>query len=606
MRYGMRKICAVLLLLGVCLLTSSQAQQVQDDGQKYALLIGVSNQPNFPADKLLHYADRDATQFSNFLQSPEGGAFPARNIKLLVNQRATREDIEEAIEWLRLRTHRNDTVYVYFSGHGLEDDAGIVYLMTWGSKYISPSVGAIRANYFLNDLTEKLNVQHLLVFFDACHAAAAATKNGSTMKGGETVNVQLKQQWETLLKNREASNMAFFSAGSNQTAMEDAQKQSGLFTWYLLAGLRGAADANKDKVVTAGEVHRYLVDEVSEFSKQQQTPMVSQQFNATYPLAVLAGNDLYAQALAVYDRRDYPAALKLLNEVLVQNSAHNEAYLKRGYAKLTLGDSQGALADLNQGLKLDPKHANAYNTRGSIKLTLGDKEGALADYTQAIQLDPTEGFFYSNRGVAKFQLGDKQGAIADYTQAIKIDPKDAIGYQSRGNVKLHLGDKRGALADYNQAIQLDLKFAAAYDGRGNVKFNLGDKQGAIADYTQAIQLDPEYKFAYNNRGNTKDDLGDKQGAIADYNQALLLDPKFVDAYNNRGVAKFQLGDKQGAIADYNQALLLDLGFAAAYHNRGVAKSKLKDKQGAIADWQQAARLGNTASQKQLTDNGYTW
>src|SRR5262245_42294363 len=134
----MQRILLLTLLTLSTALVEVTAQKSTAEGQKYALIIGISGYPNFPAEHQLKYADQDAIQFKNFIQSPEGGAFPAANIRLLTNANATRDRIEGEIEWLSRRAHRDDLVYVFFSGHGMEDDNGIVYFMPYGSDSQHP------------------------------------------------------------------------------------------------------------------------------------------------------------------------------------------------------------------------------------------------------------------------------------------------------------------------------------------------------------------------------------------------------------------------------------------------------------------------------------
>ena len=488
----MKRIFLLIWLTLSTALVEVTAQQSTTAGQKYALIIGISNYPNFPAEHQLKYADQDAMQFKNFLQSPEGGAFPAVNIRLLTNADAKRDRIEGEIEWLSKRAHRDDTVYVFFSGHGMEDDNGIVYFMPYGSDYQRPGVGSLRSNYFLKDLSEKITSQHLIVFLDACHAAAATTNDGTAKGDPANVSAALKKTWEEAFKGQEASNLAFFSSSAGQRSWEDKEKHRGVFTWFLIEGLKGAADTNRDKVITAGELHLYLLNNVVEYTKKkfgrEQRPLVSPRFNAQFPLAVLDIGDWYERGVAAYAQKAYTEALGLLTQAIRNNSRYSLAYFHRGLVNSVLGDKPGALADYTQAILLDPKGAAAYNNRGNVKSALGDKPGALADYTQAIALDPKDATAYTNRGNVKSAQGDKPGALADHTQAILLDPKYAIAYFNRGTVKSAQGDKPGALADYTQAIALDPKYADAYTNRGLVKSTLGDKPGALADYTQAARL----------------------------------------------------------------------------------------------------------------------
>ena len=63
----------------------------------------------------------------------------------------------------------------------------------------------------------------------------------------------------------------FSAAGMKQTAKLLAQAEHGLFSYYLMKGMEGSADGDKDKKITAGELHKYVLANVSRL-QQNQTP----------------------------------------------------------------------------------------------------------------------------------------------------------------------------------------------------------------------------------------------------------------------------------------------------------------------------------------------
>ena len=236
--------------------------------------------------------------------------------------------------------------------------------MPYGSDSQHPGVGSLRSNYFLKDLSEKITSQHLIVFLDACHAAAATTKDGTAKGDPANVSAALKKGWEEAFKGQEESNMAFFSASAGQRSWEDKEKQEGVFTWFLMEGLKGAADRNQDNVITAGELHLYLLENVGAYTSKkfgrEQTPLVSPRFNAKFPLAVLSIGDWYKRGVEAFRQKAYPEAVALLTQAIRNNSQYSLAYFYRGYAKSALGDKQGALADYQQAARLGEKSAQQW------------------------------------------------------------------------------------------------------------------------------------------------------------------------------------------------------------------------------------------------------
>jgi uncharacterized caspase-like protein len=71
--------------------------------------------------------------------------------------------------------------------------------------------------------------------------------------------------------------VVFAAADSNQISSSYPEKQHGLFTYFLLKGLRGEADKNNDKEIAVDELEVYLVTNVKKTAGQldrEQTPQV--------------------------------------------------------------------------------------------------------------------------------------------------------------------------------------------------------------------------------------------------------------------------------------------------------------------------------------------
>lgn len=264
--------------------------RISPAAEKYALVIGITGYPNFPANERLRFASADAVGIKEFLRTPEAGLFDEDNIRLLVDQNATRDAIYREIKWLSDRVNRDDVFYLFFAGHGVVDGGtGRAYFMPYDSSPEYPAGNGLRADVFVEDLREAINTRRAIFFVDACYAASASTPGAR--RNSESVSEELRELWEKEFSGKQELYMAFFSAASNQASFEDADLKHGLFTWYLLEGLRGKADRNGDRTVTAGELRRrFLVDAVEERAqsrfKREQTPTVSPVFEPSIALAI--------------------------------------------------------------------------------------------------------------------------------------------------------------------------------------------------------------------------------------------------------------------------------------------------------------------------------
>ncbi len=113
-----------------------------------------------------------------------------------------------------------------------------------------------------------------------------------------------------------------------------------------------------------------------------------------------------------------------------------------------------AIADYDQAIRLSPKDVGAYVGRGTAYATKGETDRAIADYDQAIRLDPNIVATYGQRGFVYFNMGAYDRAIADANEAIRLDPNEASHYIARGAAFEKRGDTAQARADYEKALEL--------------------------------------------------------------------------------------------------------------------------------------------------------
>jgi hypothetical protein len=273
------------LLLPVLLCATAAAA----DPHRYALVIGVTGYPNFHTDERLQYADADAKLFAGFLESEAAGHFPHENVRLLLNGEATRTNIYKEIAWIGSRSDTDDIVYVYFAGHGVVDNSGRAYFMPYDGDPNVPVAQGIRADEFVRSLREQISARQQIFFVDACHAGAVYSPDGATRRDVGNVVPALTGLWRAAAANAAEVNMAFLSAASNQFSLEDDTYRQGVFTYYLVEGLRGKADLDHNGQVTAGELRNYLQDSVMEYARRkssQQTPTVSPVFEPGVVLSI--------------------------------------------------------------------------------------------------------------------------------------------------------------------------------------------------------------------------------------------------------------------------------------------------------------------------------
>jgi tetratricopeptide (TPR) repeat protein len=115
---------------------------------------------------------------------------------------------------------------------------------------------------------------------------------------------------------------------------------------------------------------------------------------------------------ALNEKRDL-AAYEWFSMTLRNNPNFAEAYRKRGNARLSFKDYEGAIKDYTEAIALKPDLPEAFYNRGTVRYQLKDLAGAIEDFTKAIALKPNYGRAYYNRGVALLQIGQKEKGNQD-------------------------------------------------------------------------------------------------------------------------------------------------------------------------------------------------
>ena len=223
-----------------------------------ALIIGVADYKRVADAK---YADRDAEFFSDYARRKLG--VPAANIKVLINDGADFTSIIEAANvWLPKATKANRSdVYLFFAGHGLgSDDGSELYLLpTGGVPKLLDRTSILRSDLFKSIADAK--PRSVTAFLDTCYSGTSRTEE--TLLASRPVLLTAKRQ------DVPAGFTLISAAGMNQTAKLLPEAEHGLFSYWLMKGMEGPADANSDRQITAGELHSYVLGQVSRLQRDQ-------------------------------------------------------------------------------------------------------------------------------------------------------------------------------------------------------------------------------------------------------------------------------------------------------------------------------------------------
>jgi tetratricopeptide (TPR) repeat protein len=293
---------------------------------------------------------------------------------------------------------------------------------------------------------------------------------------------------------------------------------------------------------------------------------------------------LIAKAEQLNAENNSSAIVTLLSDTVLHEHKDSTLYNWRAWAHLSLVEQEKAILYAADAIKIaDEKIAtnsandNVYFERGYARSIKNEYDKAVEDYTKAIELKSDENKYYTNRAFAWSSFNEYDKAIADYDKAIELNPNLSQTFADRGITWNLKGEYDKAIDDFKIAIDLSPK-SNYYNWRAIAWYNKAKYDDAIGDYNEAIQLDGNNSIAYNNRGLVWLLKKDESKAVADFIKAIELDAKNADAYRNRGSVFYDTGEFEKAIADFVKAREIEpVTFSYLEANIKQATEKIEER-----------------------------
>ena len=232
-----------MILLKTLLLVSVLSFQIVSAYAKtYLVAVGVSDYPG--TDKDLRLPANDAATI-RYIYSKNSNVESV----LLQNSAATKNVVLSKLQATFSKAKANDIIVFFFSGHGSKGafcayDAQITY------KEIRHVLSLSKA-------------RNKMIFADACFS-------GKMREGRNNTEEQTFNNYNIML---------FLSSRGNETSIERRDMKNGFFTSCLQKGLRGGADTNKDRTITAKELFNYVSNGVRRLSDDKQHPVMWGKFS---------------------------------------------------------------------------------------------------------------------------------------------------------------------------------------------------------------------------------------------------------------------------------------------------------------------------------------
>jgi len=518
-----------------------QSKSVAETGKLYGLVVGISEYESLPK---LQYADKDAQVFFEYLSKANAGK-DSSNITLYTNKDATRDVITDKLYSISEHVKAGDKVIVYFSGHGdveqlVQTDNSLLLLTEAPLKnYLRKSNAYLDVNLFKNFFDLFMSKQAQIVFIiDACRSGGLIGGEA----GKKNTLLSLQQSW--------ANEVKLLSCQANQESLEGKQWGGGrgLFSYYLMLGLKGLADNDKNNEISLYELDRFLKDYVGSSSNHRQIPTVQGDFNS------------------VLSKVSDKSIAEAKREMLTTNG-NAQIVASRGIKNSIPDDSsqifyQQFKEKIKSNELLKPNNSSAYELYTRAKSKNADSillNKMRLDLISALQnsFESVLQYLYNDE-FDKFGILEKAEIYEQLNQCLKL----------AGNNK-YLSNSIKSKLLFLDACELSIGIRP---GTSNYFTNEKLKTG-INLLLKAKEIDPASPYIYLKLGDYYLYSNQIDQSINSYLTYQQLLPNDEFSYNKLGLAYISKGKKAEAEMAFKKALTLNPGFWQAADNLRIMLGK---------------------------------
>jgi tetratricopeptide (TPR) repeat protein len=397
---------------------------------------------------------------------------------VLTGEKATLADLRREIDtWLPAVAKEDDRVLIYFAGHGL---------LYQGKGYLAPydidlnNIGA--TGYSMDELGavvgSKIQAKYKILLTDACHSGAITPEDSQNLNHAlSSMNPSLFSL--TASRDRERS---FESP--------DLEGGHGVFTYYVVKGMQGAADTSHDGIVTADELAEYVHTNVRDATKGQQNPTSERgSFDPEMLLSlVLANAEPAAPPAPRFGALVIEANMDGV-EVFVDGKSVGVASKAKPISVPGLPPGEHTVQGVKLGYEPDgPRQETVYpgqESTVSIKILIARRRNKAA-------LDSLD------KALEYYQKGYDQNyrkAAGLFEKALEIDPKYSQAAFYLGLTYSALFDQQKAAEYYKKAIEIDPDYLEAHANYGGMLLDIGNVDEAIRQFNLVLQRRPNHAVA---------------------------------------------------------------------------------------------------------------
>ncbi len=490
----MKKLLYLFILVFSLNLSAQKPLIPRDPGnnanQSFAMVLGISK---YKFIRPLSYADKDADLFADFLRSPAGGNLKEPNIFELTNEAATSANFwSKGFQWLKAKElKKGDRLYIYLAGHGDAIDEDQFFFLGYD---VNP--GSDKDNYLISGAIQLYNLKKKIanetakgveVYFimDACRT--------NELPGGSAGQNFLN----TAVSQKNAGEVMMLAAAAGQESLEDASigNGHGLFTWYLVDGLTGLADADNNGKVNFTEIRNYVDKNVpllaqSRFKRKQVPYFCCDEFGN------LIVSNVDATWLRTWNKQKGPGNSftgELTKKVIAPPIDTSLIETYNNFNKAIKGKSlEGSNSAENYYQQLNKKYPNNPYTQDAQSTLaaefINDAQQKLNDYIGCISLDIRDKKSWLAAGK---RLERAMPLIADY------EPDYARSLKNRAYLLQALGteDDRAAFSFAYAALAIEPGAAYINNCLALLHMKAGNRDSALYYADKAVKRAPKWPCA---------------------------------------------------------------------------------------------------------------
>lgn len=230
--------------------------------RKYALIIGNTEYIDLGLNELTA-PQKDVEEFAGVLRDPEICGFDS--VDVLINQNSFR--VFEAIEEFFDGRKRDDLLVLYYSGLGVKDEFGSLYLAFTNTVRSRLRSTAIKSD-FIHETMEQSRSKRQIVILDSCNSGAFSQGTKAEVGGLMGLTAAFQGYGRFVLT---ASDLTQFAWEGDQVM---GKTRNSLLTHFLVRGLEGEADDDGDGNISVDELYDYAYEQIWKITPDQ-TPAKS-------------------------------------------------------------------------------------------------------------------------------------------------------------------------------------------------------------------------------------------------------------------------------------------------------------------------------------------